>query len=184
LTFHAPPHFVSSVRIVHTAAIDPGRYGAIALGICEVGVRHARLLEVAGLFDMPMLDDGPHAEVDFHKLRAQLVAHGAEFGFIEKQNAMPKQSATASWAQAINYRDAYNALRSCCPGTIAHHASRWKPLMNVTADKETCLIEARRRHPDCAPLLQLKKHDGRAEALLMQDYMIEHLLNQDVVEVV
>lgn len=50
--------------------------------------------------------------------------------------------------------------------------AKWKPVMKVTADKDTSRARACLLWPDMAHTLRLKKHDGRAEALLIAMYGI------------
>jgi len=47
----------------------------------------------------------------------------------------------------------------------------WKRAQGVTADKETSLVAARERFPESCEQLTRKKDNGRAEALLIADWM-------------
>lgn len=175
----------SGIRLIRIVVIDPGMRGAVAVLLIEVGPGQARIVGVEELFDMPLREDGEGVfHVDFRGLVARLEPYGAEFGIIELQHSMRKQSATGAWKQCEAYRDAYCALLASVPSVIGEHGRIWKPSMGLTAVKQLSLDAARRLFPAMRHLLTRQKDDGRAEALLLGEYACRHILNQEIVATV
>lgn len=51
--------------------------------------------------------------------------------------------------------------------------STWKAELGLTSDKNKSLELARELFPEAKEYLKLKKHDGRAEALLLAYYLMK-----------
>lgn len=172
----------SVLRLIRIVVIDPGMRGAVAVLLIEVGPGLARIIGVEELFDMPLREDSEGvSHVDFRGLVAKLGPYGAEFGIIELQHSMRKQSATGAWKQCEAYRDAYCALLASVPSVIGVHGRVWKPGMALTAVKRLSLDAARLLFPAMRHLLTRQMDDGRAEALLLGEYACRHILNQETV---
>jgi crossover junction endodeoxyribonuclease RuvC len=88
---------------------------------------------------------------------------------VEAVHAMPKQGVSSSFKFGMAYGAALAlAERFHAPwGTVT--PQKWKKYMKLTSNKNDSLEMARNLWPN-APL-HLKKHDGRAEALLMAEWL-------------
>jgi len=171
-------------RITTVVTVDPGMTGAVAVAFIEIGQAHARLIDFLDVFDMPLRQDASgDNHVDFRGLCSRISRHGPEFGLIELQHAMRKQSATASWKQCEAYRDAFNALQVACPSVSGAHGRVWKPALGLTSDKQVSLDLARHLFPAHAGLLRRKKDDGRAEAMLLAEYGCREIYTREAIEV-
>ncbi len=152
-----------------TIGIDPGLDGAVA------ALRDGQYLAVA---DMPVVAKGSGAvkrEVNPAGLR-QFVAHYAAAlegisSVIERVNAMPGQGVSSVFSLGDSFGSARAAL--ACSGIEVHYVApaSWKAFMKLPRDKEASRALASRLFPS-APL-ELKKHDGRAEALLLARWLWE-----------
>jgi hypothetical protein len=172
----------SETRRIRIVVIDPGMRGAVAVLVIEVAPGLARIIGVEDLFDMPLREDSDGVlHVNFRGLVTRLGPHRAEFGIIELQHAMRKQSATGAWKQCEAYRDAYCALLASVPSVIGVHGRVWKPGMGLTSVKQLSLDAARRLFPAMRHLLTRQMDEGRAEALLLGEYACRHILNQETV---
>jgi crossover junction endodeoxyribonuclease RuvC len=87
---------------------------------------------------------------------------------IEHVGVRPGQgiSSSGKFMRAFGAIEAVAALLSDRVDMVLPQA--WKKIMGVKADKEQSLIMARNLFPDA--MLKLKKHHGRAEALLIAEY--------------
>jgi len=87
---------------------------------------------------------------------------------IEHVGVRPGQgiSSSGKFMRAFGAIEAVAALLSDRVDMVLPQA--WKKVMGVTADKEQSLVMARNLFPDA--MLKLKKHHGRAEALLIAEY--------------
>lgn len=145
--------------------IDPGLQGAIAVIDGE-----GRFQEVV---DMPVITTR-RKEIDFVTLWPILsrIIADARFVVLEKVGGLPKQSAPA----AFNFGAGWGFLRAALIASQVRHdlisPQRWKKsiLEGGFKDKGASRECARRHFPDAHDHLNLKKHHGRAEALLMAEY--------------
>jgi crossover junction endodeoxyribonuclease RuvC len=87
---------------------------------------------------------------------------------IEHVGVRPGQgiSSSGKFMRAFGAIEAVAALLSDRVEMVLPQA--WKKAIGVTADKEKSLVMARSLFPDA--MLTLKKHHGRAEALLIAEY--------------
>lgn len=87
---------------------------------------------------------------------------------IEHVGVRPGQgiSSSGKFMRAFGAIEAVAALLSDRVEMVLPQA--WKKVMGVTAEKEKSLVMARNLFPDA--MLKLKKHHGRAEALLIAEY--------------
>ena len=149
-------------------AIDPGLSGAIGF-----------LLDGAFLAveDMPTVVKGVGSvkyEVSPAGLKTLIKEHLSDHGVvavIEKVGAMPGQGVSS----VFSLGDSYGSARTACASTGCelHQVSpvTWKKYFKLSPDKELSRALAIRLFP-AAPL-HLKKHDGRAEALLLARWLWE-----------
>jgi len=87
---------------------------------------------------------------------------------IEHVGVRPGQgiSSSGKFMRAFGAIEAVSTLLSDRVEMVIPQA--WKKTMGVTAEKEQSLVMARNLFPDA--MLKLKKHHGRAEALLIAEY--------------
>ena len=87
---------------------------------------------------------------------------------IEHVGVRPGQgiSSSGKFMRAFGAIEAVSALLSDRVEMVLPQA--WKKVMGVSAEKEKSLLMARNLFPDA--MLKLKKHHGRAEALLIAEY--------------
>jgi len=149
--------------------IDPGLTGAI--GVLQDGV-------YVGVEDMPTVVKGVGSvkyEVNPQGLISIIRKHAlpeeAVSLVLEKVGAMPGQGVSS----VFSLGDSYGAARAAC--AASRHELHlvtpmvWKKYFKLTSDKELSRSLATRLFPE-APL-HLKKHDGRAEALLLARWLWE-----------
>lgn len=140
------------------AGIDVGSKGALAL--VRVGT--------ASVIDMPLLD------------RKIIVRQALEFLaeadviVLEQQQARPTDGGSSSFQLGFAYGQLY-ALCSTLPAKLLIvHPSRWKRDLSLWGqDKEKSRELALRLFPALGKELILKKHEGRAEALLLAHWGTE-----------
>lgn len=150
-------------------AIDPGLTGALGF------LRDGAYLAVE---DMPVVHKGVGSvknEVSPQGMktliREHLRADEAVVAVIEKVGAMPGQGVSSVFSLGDSYGAARAVLATAGFELIQVHPATWKKHFKLTADKELSRALATRMFPD-APL-HLKKHDGRAEALLIGRWLWE-----------
>lgn len=159
--------------------IDPGVSGAIAW-INEDGTRY-------GVKDAPVvkvqtsrkLKSGKHKMKSMYDYRgmADLLSAMKEYDqvhvIIEESIAMPGQSSSTT-AQAFYGNGLWTGMIAAFGYAMTRtRSSTWKRVMLKDlpggGDKDYSLLRARELFPKAE--LHLKKHDGRAEALLMAEYL-------------
>ena len=150
-------------------AIDPGLTGA--LGFLRDGVFLA-------VEDMPVVLKGVGSvknEVSPQGMktliRDRLLPGEAVVSVIEKVGAMPGQGVSSVFSLGDSYGAARAVLATAGFELVQVHPATWKKYFKLTADKELSRALATRLFP-AAPL-HLKKHDGRAEALLLARWLWE-----------
>lgn len=142
-------------------AIDPGRHGAIAyLGESK-----------AWVWDLPYRDglEGPEDSpmVDLEKLHAILAnTDKVDVQIIEKPQWRMGISAKNAATAFFNFGRLTSLFK--CPFVV--HAAVWKKELALTSDKNLSLHIARLLFPELQSVLTLKKHEGRAEAVLLGEY--------------
>ena len=134
--------------------IDPGKTGAAA-------IIHSEGHEV---FDWP--DDVSSAA---DKLRDWRLNYDIRAGALEAVHAMPKQGVSSTFSFGCNLGQWMGLLAALSIPYVMPRPVQWKKGLIKKADgkdpKTAALVVARRLFPDAE--LHLKKHHGRAEALLL-----------------
>jgi len=150
-------------------AIDPGLTGAI--GFLRDGIYVA-------VEDMPVVLKGAgsvKSEVSPQGIktliRERLQPGEAVVAVIEKVGAMPGQGVSSVFSLGDSYGAARAVLATAGFELVQAHPATWKKYFKLTSDKELSRALATRMFP-AAPL-HLKKHDGRAEALLLARWLWE-----------
>jgi crossover junction endodeoxyribonuclease RuvC len=150
-------------------AIDPGLTGA--LGFLRDGAYVA-------VEDMPVVLKGVGSvknEVSPQGMKTLIRGHlqpgEAVVAVIEKVGAMPGQGVSSVFSLGDSYGAARAVLATAGFELVQVHPATWKKYFKLTSDKELSRALATRLFP-AAPL-HLKKHDGRAEALLLARWLWE-----------
>lgn len=132
--------------------VDPGQTGAIAV-ISDNGV---------------MVWDWPGDETAAAKIAMDLWTHSpkAKMAAIESQNAFPGQGVTSMFKLGKNFGTWLGILAMLGVPYKIVRAQEWqKGVVTKSAGKDGNLAAARRLFPEAE--LHLKKHHGRADALLI-----------------
>lgn len=152
-----------------TIGIDPGLYGAI--GVLSDGLFLA-------VYDMPTViksKDTGKLEVCPKQLNELVKRHTSVDVFtstaLERVSAMPGQGVTSMFSLGDSFGCARSALIATgCEFTLVAPQT-WKKHFKLTNIKDESLLRARELFTE-APL-KLKKHDGRAESLLIARWLYE-----------
>lgn len=152
-----------------TIGIDPGLTGAI--GVLNDG--HFVAVE-----DMPIIVKGNGKvknEVDVSGTIRLLRQYGEPSEYIscviERVNARPNQGVSTIFSLGDSFGCARSAVSACRFELRYVTPQVWKKHFKLTSDKEQCRAYAVKLWPD-APL-HLKKHQDRAEALLMSKWLYD-----------
>jgi hypothetical protein len=121
-----------------------------------------------GVWDLPVARDHKRSWIDGGMLADILanLAAGADC-YIEAVHAMPKQGVSSSFQFGTGYGSIIGCLQALRYRIEFVPPTQWKKDLNLGrgSDKDAALHRARQLFPT-APL-SLKKHEGRAEALLI-----------------
>jgi crossover junction endodeoxyribonuclease RuvC len=142
-------------------AIDPGAVsGAYALLDAN---------QSASCADIPVVDRMVNAVVWSNIIREAQ----PDVAIIEQVGPMPKQGASSGFRFGMGVGLIRGVLSAHLVPTIQVHSTKWKRYYNLHADKEASRALAIRLFPEAANALTLKKHHGRAEALLIAHWYKE-----------
>lgn len=138
--------------------IDPGLTGAVAVN----GFRAAMV------DDLPIVEKqiNPSALAEFFEFQPE-----KSLIVIEQQQPMPRDGCKQSFRTGLNYGmlKAVAMLSGCRVEII--RANIWKKEFGLLKkDKDASRLKALELFPELADRLKLKKHHGRAEALLIAEY--------------
>jgi hypothetical protein len=138
--------------------IDPGLSGACAL-----------LLEgkFYAVFDLPVARDHKRSWIDGRAF-ANTLGVGEFHAYIEAVHAMPKQGVSSAFQFGTGLGSIIGALQALYIPVQFITPNEWKKALNLSRDKDASLHRARQMFP--AAELHLKKHEGRAEALLIAHF--------------
>lgn len=155
--------------------IDPGLTGAI------VALHDSR--RVLGVWDMPTLKNERNGRVHNEPDRAAMAALvreillsrdqlGEPVACVERVNAMPGQGVTSSFSFGMGYGIWLGILATLHVPVDLVHPVRWKKtlLADMGKEKDASMIRVKELFPESASLFTLKKHHGRADALLLAEY--------------
>lgn len=158
-------------------AIDPGLSGAYCFMtsgfIAEIG-------------DMPTLPDGSNRQVDIMAMCRRIDKHKPTHAVIENVQPMPSipgaNGIRRGMGAASSFRFGFavgqaRALVTCYGMELRLvHPQSWKRWAGLKGpDKELSRLKALEMFPAAAPFLPLKKHHGRAEALLLALYGLDSI---------
>lgn len=152
--------------------VDPGLTGAIAviddqgavLGLLDMPVREIRGVKTATVKN----------EVDagaLHRWLLPLTAGRDALASIERVGSRPGQGLASTFSLGDSF-GAARAVLSCCSRSVLDiKPQEWKKSLSVTDDKSTSLELARRLFPTAERMLKRKRDHGRAEALLIAEFL-------------
>ena len=143
--------------------IDPGLSGGIAILDTETND--------VQLYDMPVLTDGKKRHIDIQAVLRILrsVDNKSTFVGIENVNAMPGQGVTSMFTMGFGLGLLHACVSSCnYPFTRVQPQTWKKDYSLLKKDKQASIMKAKELFPEAD--ITLKRHDGRAEALLIADY--------------
>lgn len=154
--------------------IDPGLKG----GVCLLSI--ARPREIVLLQDLPLDPQG----IDATGFAALLDMYNAQIRFcvIEKVSAMTYtdasgqkrgQGARASFNFGKGFGLVLGCLHSAQIPLFEIAPSVWKILLGLSSAKHDSIQKAHELYPSCREKVKLKKHDGRAESLLLAHFGAE-----------
>lgn len=149
--------------------IDPGLTGAAALMDANGGL--------IGVFDLPVIRDGSLAWISppqFHQELGELVRradcmYGQLEAWIERAQATKQMGRSSAFNYGVGFGSLLGLLMS--RAAIPIHLvtpSKWKGALGLSKDKNAALDKARLTYPTAE--LDLAKHHGRAEAILIAHY--------------
>jgi hypothetical protein len=158
-------------------AIDPGLSGAFCF--MRAGV-------IVELGDMPTLPDGSNRQIDVMALCRRIDKHKPTHAVIENVQPMPSipgaNGVRRGMGAASSFRFGFavgqaRALVACYGMELRLvHPQSWKRWAGLSGpDKEKSRLKALELFPAAAPLIPLKKHHGRAEALLLALYGLDSI---------
>lgn len=150
--------------------IDPGLTGAVAM-IQEIGDEDAILI-----WDIPIIAMGARRkQLNMAGmttiLRTSYPESNKIIAAIEGQQAMPGQGVSSVFSLGQTYGGIMGCLAALGIGYEIISPSVWKKAYRLSKNKELSRTRALELYPDCAPYLSRKKDHGRAEALLLADYL-------------
>jgi crossover junction endodeoxyribonuclease RuvC len=140
--------------------LDPGLSGALAI-LNEDGT-------LDSVHDLPVVRDGKLAWIDGGRLQSMLIdgqRGRTAKAFVERVHAMPKQGVSSSFNFGVGFGSVLSILQARHVSIELVQPMLWKRATGLTSDKNASLDKARILFPTAE--LSLKKHDGRAEAILL-----------------
>lgn len=163
--------------------IDPGIEGACALFLPDSTIPTTP----DGIFDLPVMGEGPQKELNYAALRDKLYALKPDFVVLERAMAMPsipgKDGERRDMGAASTFKFggcwyAIKAVVACLDIPLQHVVMPgvWKKHFNLPGGddgKEPARQLAIRRYPTIAPFLARKKDHQRAEAFLIAAWYAE-----------
>lgn len=137
------------------------------------------VLDVEGKFvacgDLPVTPFGGNGKPQVNpallgKLIAQINPHLA---VVERVSAMPKQGSASGFTFGVAFGIILGSLGALKIPYLLVAPAKWKRVMGLSKEKDSSRTMALRKWPEAAEFLTLKKHHGRAEALLLCAYQFE-----------
>lgn len=146
---------------------DPGQKGAIA-ALTPAG-------DFVDVFDLPYISNGKLSWCDGSALQSWLLQtlQGSDAkAYVERVSSMPGQGISSSFNFGAGLGSLLATLQTRFIPIHLVTPAKWKADCHLTPNKNASLHSARLRWPT-APLT-LQKHEGRAEALLLCHWGIQH----------
>lgn len=156
--------------------VDPGLSGVLALYKPSLETETAEPHEIVSIIDMPVHEIEGKKFLDYYALGQWIDMHSGliRLAVIEEVSAGPRDGRQS----AFRFGETYGAVKGCLGAHMVPmrlvRPSIWKPAMKLSKDKEASRQAASRLFPaEGQELWPLKKHDGRAEALMLSIYATE-----------
>lgn len=150
---------------MRTIGIDPGQTGA--LGVLGPDG------EFELVWDLPIIRDHSLAWVDGGRLQTRLIeslAGRPARAVVERVSAMPKQGVASSFTFGVTFGSILSVLQARHIPIELVTPATWKRALGLGPDKQASLDKARLLFPHAD--LELAKHEGRAEALLVAHWAL------------
>ena len=151
--------------------VDPGLSGAFAMYLPG---------QAADVFDVPTVtrrvNNKDKRQIDPYQLAAWLEIQRPliKYAVIEQVGTMPGQGVTSAFNFGFTTGAIHGIIAACGIEIRTVSPQVWKRKFGLLGqDKDASRGEASRRLPHCTHLWPLKKHDGRAEAVLLAIYGAE-----------
>ena len=141
-------------------AVDPGLSGAVAVLSADGALVH--------LADLPIARDHSLAWIDGGRLQSELleaIAGRPCRAYVERVGAMPGQGVSSCFTFGAGLGSILAVLQTLRLPLELISPATWKRALGLPRDKGAALDRARLLFPSAE--LHLKRHDGRAEALLL-----------------
>ncbi len=155
-------YFVPHYRMSLYIGIDPGLSGALSIIFGGGQVE---------IYDTPVLSDGTKRKYDIQSILSLLRTHCIDANphcFIEEVHAMPGQGVTSMFSMGYGLGVWHTVLAACDIPFERITPQSWKKEFSLIGkEKGASMLRAKEIHPT-APIT-LKKHDGRADALLLAE---------------
>lgn len=144
------------------AGIDPGLDGAIALVTSST----------IDILDMPTFELKGKRHLDLFGIARFFDLHAGSIvrAIIEEPSAMPGQGVSSMFKFGFNCGVAQMAAACSFIPTKLVRPNMWKAAMGLSSDKDASRALASRMFPKFSHLWALKKHNDRAEAVLLAVY--------------
>lgn len=142
-------------------AIDPGSVSG-AFAVLDTDPPSA------SVGDLPTVDRNVNAAELARLVRTLAV----DVAVVERVSAMPKQGVSSVWAFGKAVGLIHGVILGCGVPLTLVTPQTWKKHYRITRDKEQARELAIRLYP-AVDGLHLKKHAGRAEALLLANYLAD-----------
>lgn len=147
--------------------IDPGITGAVA---CI----DPNMEKVVSLWDVPTLADGPTGRkiVDVTTLALQFGAliTDCEFCIIEDVHSMPRDGHVGAFSFGKTTGILIGMVSALMVPIYYTPPAVWKGCFGLSSNKDESRALASKKYPHSSHLWLKKKHDGRAEAVLLADF--------------
>jgi hypothetical protein len=145
--------------------IDPGLTGALAVinsfGDCQI-------------LDMPVIGDGAETFINGAMIARFLDEFDVEFVVLEKQQAYPGQGVSSTFKIGMTYGQLLGVLQTSLIPYRLVSPPVWKKDMRLGKDKDLSRLRATERFPHVCKNFERVKDHGRAEAVLLAVWMLEH----------
>ncbi len=165
-----------NLALPYVLGIDPGRQGALT--ILEI----ARPRSIVYMDDLPLTDDKKDIDAQSFAMMLDLYGKQIRFCVIEKVSAMTYVDASGQKrgqgaAASFNFGKGFGLVLGCLHSAqipiFEVAPSVWKILLNLSSAKHDSIAKAHELYPACREKIKLKKHDGRAESLLLAHFGAE-----------
>ena len=154
---------------IYILGVDPGLSGAIALYYAKGDALH--------VIDVPTtirkINKKYKKQIDLYQAAQYIEIHRPyiKFAVIEQVGTMPSQGVTSAFNFGFTTGALHGIIAACGIPIRTVPPQVWKRKFGLLGqDKDASRGEASRRCPQHAHLWPLKKHDGRAEAVLLAIY--------------